>query len=54
MTKAQATKQGYSAVTFPFEPGEENMMQKVVADLKRGNITHTIVDVEGGKEVWRK
>jgi len=54
MTKAQATKQGYDAVTFPYEAGEMKMMNGVIADLKRGKIKHTIVEVNGGKEVWRK
>lgn len=54
ITKKQAEEGGYSAVTFAFKAGEENMMNKVIADLDRGGIESATVKVAGGTEVWRK
>ena len=54
MTRREASKAGYKAVTFPYEAGEDVQMKKVVADLERGGIEYAIVDADKGKEVWRK
>ena len=53
MTVKQAEKKGYSPLTFSYAENERGM-EKVVADMKRGNIDHVIVDEDNGKSVWRK
>ena len=54
MTPQQAKANGSRPMTNPYRPEEQWMLDNVVADMKRGNIDHCLVEVVGGVEVWRK
>lgn len=54
-TRRQAEKAGYKPLTTGFAlPGEQPMLDNVVADLKRGCIDFALIKVDTGVEVWRK
>jgi hypothetical protein len=54
MTTAQAEKDGYKPITYAYGTAEQHMLDKVEADMKRGNVDFVLVETEEGKEVWRK
>ena len=46
---------GYRALTVPyFLPQQKDMMERVLADMRRGNIPACLVKGNGGVEVWRQ
>ena len=46
---------GYRAVTGSYQlPGEQGMLEKVLADLRRGDIDHVLVKAGRGVSVWRR
>jgi len=49
----EAIALGMGRLAAPYAKNEEWMMQNVINDMKRGNITHAIVKGKVGKEVWR-
>jgi len=54
MTEREAKAKGYTPLTIPYTRSENHLMQKVIGDMKSGNIPHTLVDEEEGVSVWRK
>ena len=51
MTREQAIKLGYAAMTRPYNlPSEQWMLENILADMKRGKIEAIVID----NEVWRK
>ena len=54
-TRRQAERAGYRPLTTGFVlPGEQAMLDNVVADLKRGCIDFALIKADSGVEVWRK
>ena len=53
LTKEQAETLEFKSLTWPYTGIEKPMLEKVVADMKSGNIQHAVVRVAGGLEVWR-
>ncbi len=54
-TRRQAERAGYRPLTTGFAlPGEQAMLDKVVADLNRGCIDFALIKGDNGIEVWRK
>ena len=46
---------GYQAVTNRFElPRERGLLEKVLEDMRRGNVDHVLVGNRRGVEVWRR
>ena len=46
---------GYRPVTTPFAlPGEQAMLDGVIADMKRGGIEFVLVEKGPGIELWRR
>ncbi|TAK98813.1 MAG: hypothetical protein EPO07_11500 [Verrucomicrobia bacterium] len=45
---------GYRALTNPYRlPEEQQMLDNVLADMRRGSISHCLVKSKGGVAVWR-
>jgi hypothetical protein len=55
-TKQEAERAGFHALTTPYQlPGEERMLQNVLADMARGNIETRLVKCGYNRvEVWRR
>lgn len=55
MTEAAAKSQGYRPLTIAYNlPKEQDMLDTVLADMRRGNIEAVLVPGYGGPEVWRR
>jgi len=55
MNRRAATAAGYRALTTRFFlPKEEAMLNGVVADMRRGKISHVLVKDRLGVAVWRR
>ena len=55
MKLKEAKAAGYRALTNPYQlPGEQQMLDNVCADLRRGKIGHVLVKRPGGVAVWRR
>jgi hypothetical protein len=55
MTARQARAGGYKALTGRYElPEEEALLERVLADMKRGRIRHVLVKEGRGVAVWRR
>lgn len=55
MEHKRAKAAGYKALTSAYQlPREQPLLQNVLADMRRGNISHCVVKVRGGVEVWRR
>jgi hypothetical protein len=56
LSKKEATEQSYRALAGPYVlPGEQPMLDNVIADMRRGGIEFVLVSADGaGLEVWRK
>jgi len=55
MNVREARAAGYRALTNPYQlPGEQRMLDNVLADLRRGKIAHVLVKRPGGVTVWRR
>jgi hypothetical protein len=55
VNEESASKQGFSAMTLPYQiPDETWMLQNVIDDLKRGSLRFALVQIGlSGVEVWR-
>jgi len=52
--KKSATAAGYRPLTVGYQlPQEQPMLYMVLADLRRGNINHCLVETHDGVAVWR-
>jgi hypothetical protein len=52
--KKSAAAAGYRALTIGYHlPQEQPMLYMVLADLRRGNINHCLVETHDGVAVWR-
>ncbi len=55
MSEKRAEVAGYRAVTLRYRlPGELVMLEAVLADMRRGNISHVLVKDRLGASVWRR
>ena len=55
ISKRAAETAGYRALTNPYYlPKEREMLEGVLADMRRGNIDHAVVRVNGGGAVYRR
>lgn len=46
---------GYRALTIEYKlPKEQWMMDRVIADMQRGNIEIVLVEMPLGTEIWRR
>ena len=55
MTPQAAEAAGYRALTTEYKiPEEQWMMDRVLADMKRGGIDTVIVSMARGPEIWRR
>jgi hypothetical protein len=55
MNTRTARAAGYRALTSRFYlPEEQEMLDGVLADMRRGNINHVLVKDRLGVEVWRR
>jgi hypothetical protein len=55
LTTKGARVAGYRALTTPYQlPREQEMLDGVLADMRRGNIDHVLVKECGGFSVWRR
>ena len=46
---------GYRALTNTYQlPQEQEMLDGVLADMRRGHIDHVLVKANGGVAVWRR
>ena len=55
MKERKAEAAGYRALTQGYRlPGEQAMLDAVLADLRRGNISHVLVKDGAGVAVWRR
>jgi hypothetical protein len=55
MTPQAAEAAGYRALTTEYKiPEEQWMMDRVLADMKRGGIDTVIVSMARGQEIWRR
>ena len=55
ITEIEARAAGYRALTSEYRvPDEQWMLDRVLADMRRGNISHALVKEPGGFSVWRK
>jgi len=51
----EAKASGYRALTNNYHlPREQGMLDNVLADMRRGNISHCVVMANGGVAVWRR
>ncbi len=54
ISEQEASRLGLGRLTTPYVlPREQQMLSNVVADMRRGNINHAIVQVPQGVEIWR-
>ena len=52
--KDDAKAAGYHALTSAYQvPHEQSMLDNVLADLRRGDIKHCLVESDSGVAVWR-
>jgi hypothetical protein len=55
LNKRAAKAAGYRALTVGYRlPQEQHMLDNVIADLRRGKISHCLVKTHDGIAVWRK
>ena len=55
MTGSKARRAGYRALTVGYRvPAEQEMLDRVLGDLRRGNVAHVLVKERRGFSVWRK
>ncbi len=55
MNERGARAAGYRALTARYRlPAEEAMLNGVLADMRRGNISHVLVKDRVGVSVWRR
>ena len=55
MNEEAAKAAGYHGLTMGYKlPDEQWMLDNAVADMRRGNIEHVLVKVNGGTAVWRR
>jgi hypothetical protein len=55
LNKRAARAAGYRALTSRFRlPEEQGMLNGVLTDMRRGNISHVLVKDRLGVSVWRK
>ncbi len=55
MERDKAEAAGYHALTLPYRlPGEQAMLDNVLADMRRGHISHVLVRERRGVAVWRR
>ena len=55
MKEEVAKARGYHALTSGYKlPDEQWMLDSVLVDMRRGNIKHALVKVNGGTAVWRR
>ncbi len=55
MERDKAEVAGYHALTFTYRvPEELGMLDRALGDLRRGNISHVLVQEEAGFSVWRR
>ncbi len=55
MNQKSARAAGYRALTARYRlPAEEAMLNGVLADMRRGNISHVLVRDRLGVSVWRR
>jgi hypothetical protein len=51
---ASAKAAGFRPLTIGYQlPQERPMLDNVLADMRRGNINHCLVESNGGVSVWR-
>ena len=51
---AAAKAEGFRPLTNGYQlPQERPMLDNVLADMRRGNINHCLVQSDGGASVWR-
>jgi len=54
LNREEAKAAGFRALTIGYQlPGEQPMLDNVLADLRRGSINHCLVESESGVAVWR-
>lgn len=54
MTRFEATRAGFHPLTTGYRlPDEQWMLDNVLADMRRGGITHVLVKQKGSVAVWR-
>lgn len=54
MNKRRARAAGYRALTTTYHlPREQELLDHVLADLRRGHIDHVLVKSKAGVAVWR-
>lgn len=54
MNNIEAKQKGYQALTVAYRPEEQEMLDSVMSDMKRGGVDTVIVETDQGPEVWRK
>ena len=55
INKSEAEAAGYRALTNTYKlPAEQEMLDGVLADMRRGNIDHAVVRGNGGVAVYRR
>ncbi|MBI5386781.1 MAG: hypothetical protein HZA90_19085 [Verrucomicrobia bacterium] len=55
MNTRTAKTAGYRALTVPYQvPKEQAMLDHVLEDMRRGNISHVLVKNRRGLAVWRR
>ncbi len=55
LNRRAAKAAGYRPLTERYRlPDEQPMLDGVVADMRRGNISHVLVKDRAGVEVWRR
>ena len=55
MKAREAKATGHYALTITYQlPREQELLERVLSDMRRGNIAHCMVKSNGGVEVWRK
>ena len=55
LNKRTAKAAGYRALTVGYRlPQEQHMLDNVIADMRRGRISHCLVKTSDGIAVWRK
>jgi hypothetical protein len=55
VTAKRAKTRRYRALTVPFElPREQDLLDGVLADMRRGRIDHVLVRARSGVAVWRR
>ena len=55
LNKRAAKAAGYRALTVGYRlPQQQHMLDNVIADLRRGKISHCLVKTHDGIAVWRK